>query len=77
MLTVDLFEDFESQSFGFEPLPQDLWLDSAAQLMLSIAQLRCVIRELFAGLLMSWIRGTPGLSDSLSTEYQNFAVGLL
>ena len=33
--------------------------------MLSIAQLRCVIRKLFADLLMSW---TPGLSDFFLTE---------
>ena len=38
--------------------------------MLGFAKLRCVIRELLAGLLMFWIRGTPGLSDSFVTEHQ-------
>ena len=36
--------------------------------MLSIAQFLCITRELIAGLLMSWICGTPGLSESLIIE---------
>ena len=39
-----------------------------AQLVLAIAKFRCIIRELLAGLLMSWIRGNPGLSRSFVTE---------
>ena len=38
VLTVDLFEDFESQSFGCQSLPQDLWWDSVTQLVLSTAR---------------------------------------
>ena len=47
---------FEIRCFGFQSLPRDLWWDSAAQLMDSIAQLRCVVRELFAGLRISSLK---------------------
>ena len=33
--------------------------------MRSIAHFRCVMPEPFPGLLMSWIRGTPSLPESL------------
>ena len=38
--------------------------------MLSFAKLRCVIRERFAGLLLSWIRRILGLSDSFMMVHQ-------
>ena len=38
--------------------------------MLSNPSFRCVILQLIAGLLMSWIRATPIVSDSLIIERQ-------
>ena len=69
VLPEDLFEQFEPQLIDFQSLPQDLWWDSVAQLMLSYAQHRCVIREWLAGLLVSWVRERD-LNDFLIIEPQ-------
>ena len=46
-----------TSALGFQYLLQDLWWDSVAQLMLSFASFRSVIRELFADFVMSCIHG--------------------
>ena len=45
--------------------------------MLLIAYLRNVIGELIAGLLMSWIRGTPKCVRILDNRASTFALSLL
>ena len=37
--------------------------------MLSFASLRCARSELFLGLVMSWVHGVSGLSESLTMEH--------